>query len=398
MNAAGWRRAFRRTHGRAFRWRGDEQERPVLSTLRKIWRKWRSPHGAVWLPVLPPAGAFAELIVLIALIQIADSAIPGLHVTELEPSPYWLPILLLSLQYGTVAGLMAAGAATLAYVLSGLPEQVIDEHHFSYLLRVWALPILWIAVALILGQFRLRQIERKEDLQTALDQRTREAESLSLYARDLEQHTRQLERRITAAVPADGSELLDAIAGLETAGNDLTGALERLLAAAFPGAGITLYAVNPTGLEAGFSTAQPAQGAHTFAAGHAFYRAIAGERRALSVLSAIGEAELAGAALAAAPVLHGESGRAVAVIAIETADGGVLSAGIEERLAAVGRLIAPALAEPRIVVDNTERVLHGADSANRLTRGWRQFAWQARPPATPGGDEERPSPRPRILK
>lgn len=363
-----------------------------------MWRRWRSPHGAVWLPVLPSAGAFAELFVLLALIQLAHATVPGLDINDLEPSPYWLPILLLSLQYGTVAGLMAAGAATLAYVLSGLPEQVIDEHHFSYLLRVWALPILWIAVALILGQFRLRQIERKQELKSALDQRTQEAESLSVYARDLEKHARQLERQITSAAPAAGPELLDAIAGLDVAGSDLTAALGRLFAAAFPGARVTVYAVNPAGLEAGYSTAHGAAAKCSIAADHPVYRAAVSERRALSVLTANGEAELAGAALAAAPVLHGESGRVVAVLTIEAADEAVLASGVEARLTTVGRLIAPLLAEPRIVVDNTERTPHDAEAAHPLTRGWRQFSWQVRPQASQTGDDGRTSPRPRVLK
>ncbi len=119
-------------------------------------------HGAVWLPVLPPVGAFVELVLVMGLIYLVSYLIPGIDLATLEPSPFWVPVLLLSLQYGTVAGLLAAAVATLAYTINGLPEQAIGENLFAFLLRIWALPILWIGVALVLGQFRLRQIEVKQ--------------------------------------------------------------------------------------------------------------------------------------------------------------------------------------------------------------------------------------------
>ncbi len=183
-----------------------------MERLRKFWRDLSTPHGAVWLPVLPPAGAFAELVALFGIIHLVNFIAPDIDVLGFEPSPYWLPILLLSLQYGTVAGLLAAGLATFAYVMNGLPEQNIDEHHFAYLLRVWSLPILWIGVSLVLGQFRMRQIELKQQLKTGLRQRTKEAEALAGYVAELERRCHELERALTSRGTTGGGGVLDALA------------------------------------------------------------------------------------------------------------------------------------------------------------------------------------------
>ncbi|MCB1484257.1 MAG: hypothetical protein KDJ17_05115 [Hyphomicrobiaceae bacterium] len=366
-----------------------------MGTLRQILRDWRTPQSAVWLSVLPPVGAFAELAILIGAIHFADQIIPGLDVLSLEPSPYWLPVLLLSLQYGTVAGLMAAGAATFAFVMHGLPEQLIDENHFSYLLRVWALPILWIAVALILGQFRLRQIEVKEQLTARLDQSTREAEALAIYARDLERRCRQLERQVTSRPVAQGAGVLDAIAALSAPSCDLPHAFRSLCEAAFPGAALSLYALNASGLEPLVAT--DATKAHRIETTHGLFKAAIGERRALSVLDAAGEAVLAGEALAVVPVIQlppnatvaggGESGRVLGVLKLDAADGAVLSAGLTDRLTIVARMLAPMLGEPRVVVDNTER----ENASLRLTKGWRQFPWKVEQ-----DEDSRGAPRPRA--
>lgn len=352
----------------------------------------------MWLPVLPPFGAFAELAVLLGAIQLAAYALPDIDILSLEPSPYWLPILLLSLQYGTVAGLLAAGAATLAYVMNGLPEQIIDEHHFAYLLRVWALPILWIGVALILGQFRLRQIERKQELLAGFEQRTREAEALSVYARDLEQRCRQLERQLTSQGTRDGAGVLDAIARLGQPGSDLAGALDDLCQAAFPGAQVTVYAAQTSAIEAAFATSGASARTRRLGADHSLYRRVIGERASISVLDAAGEAALAGEGLAAAPIVHEESGRVLGLIKLERAGAGVLTAGIGDRLAAVARLIAPMMAEPRVVVDNTAAAQ--SDTGAGRARARRHYSWQQGPghhaESAPG--EDRGGSRPAIHK
>lgn len=368
-----------------------------MNRLRNILRQWSTPHGAVWLPVLPPAGAFAELAVLFGVIHLINFIAPDIDVLNLEPSPYWLPILLLSLQYGTVAGLLAAGAATLAYVMNGLPEQNIDEHHFTYLLRVWSLPILWISVSLVLGQFRMHQIELKQRLQDGLARRTKEAGALSAYVRDLERRCRELERLLTSRSVQGGGGVLDALAKLQSGGADLPGFLDALCRAAFPNSQMTIFALQASGLEAALSAGGPLAATRRLASNHALYLTVAGERMSVSVLDSFGEKVLAGEGLAAVPVVHEESGRVLGILKLERAGGDVLCDGILERLSMAARLIAPMMAEPRIIVDNTaERAVAGGDGIRKR----RHFSWSYEEgPREAGGpaDGEREG-RPRVQK
>ena len=80
--------------------------------------------------------------------------------SQMQPHFFWLPVLLLSLQYGTVSGLLAAGVAIVLTAWLGWAEQEVGENHFNYLLRISTQPMLWLVAALLLGQFRLRQIEQ----------------------------------------------------------------------------------------------------------------------------------------------------------------------------------------------------------------------------------------------
>lgn len=346
--------------------------------------------------MLPPVRAFLELALVMGLIYLVCSLIPGVDIATLEPSPFWVPVLLLSLQYGTVAGLLAAAMATLAYAFNGLPEQAIGENLFTFLLRIWALPILWIGVALVLGQFRLRQIEVKQSLKQRLGSRTSEAESLATYASALEARCHSLERKLTLMGPASGAAALDSLVAFSEASVDLPQALAAVCQQAFPESRLTVFIVAPSALDAIAVSAGegvvPMPG--PVPAHHPLYRAVVSERRALSVLRAEDEAALAGVAHAAQPILHPDTRRVVGLLCFEASDPAQLSEELNARLAMIARFIAPCLSEPRIVVDNTERAVHAGDTnSGRLTRGWRQLYWQKTPPPettepAPSSDED----------
>ena len=221
-----------------------------MSQFQSIWARIKSGQGrAIWLPVLPPLGAVVELLVLVALIAGLGRLIPGLDVASLEPSPYWIPVLLLSLQYGTVAGLLAAAVATCLYAFNGFPEQSIGENLFAYFLRIWASPMLWIGVAVLLGQFRLRQIEVKQDLRRQLDQRTGEASTLAKYVRQLEAKCLTLERQATQGRSVADLASLDALSRLSEPGADLETALSAIVQQALPDAALSLYRATTAGYE-----------------------------------------------------------------------------------------------------------------------------------------------------
>ena len=218
-----------------------------LNDFKTKWLQMKTWQSAIWQPVLPPVGALIELAALTALIFAADWMLPNVDLAEVEPSPYWLPVLLLSLQYGTVAGLLAAAVATGAYIFNGFPEQAIGENLFAYLLRIWSLPILWVGVSLVLGQFRLRQIEVKQQLKRDLDMRSAEAHSLGIYSRDLEARCRRLERQLAVNGAGEPAKVLDALARFATPEGDLAKPFAALCRDVLPGTQASLFAVTPNG-------------------------------------------------------------------------------------------------------------------------------------------------------
>lgn len=357
-----------------------------MSDTKSAWKlSWAQLKG--WnrdggLPVLPPAGALVELAALVAVIVLADWAFPAFNVAALEPSPFWLPVLLLSLQYGTAAGLLAAAAATAAYVFNGVAEQAVGENFFSFLLRIWALPILWIGVALVLGQFRLRQIAAKQELRQELTKRSIEAQTLAGYSKDLEARCQRLERQLTTRMQAPVKPVLDALTGLAGPSVDINTALDVVAQQIWPGAAISVFSVSPAGCELIGKSGWPAAAtwASEFGASHPLYQAIVSDRRGVSILNRGDEAVLSRQGVAASPIFTSDRSRVVGMLKIENIDPSLLDAAGDAHRALIAQLMVVGRSEPHVVVDNETQASPGRtssrDAVARFASGWRLSHWR----------------------
>lgn len=267
-----------------------------------------SDHGDE-ISVLPPVSALAEIVILFALIYGAEQATPNLSVLDLSPHPFWIPVLLVSLQYGTISGFIAAAAAIGLSLFAGFPEQDIGENLFVYFVRVFGQPILWISVALLVGQFRMRQLGAKQELRIANRALGVQRDDLAHHAQQLRGRVERLEQELATrygAPPHAGAAVLAqtmAVGGfIEEASRQST--LQHAAVGLFPEAVITAYrvregaltefAVCGRSLQSGPRMRIPAEAP--------LYRNVIGKGRAVSILDAAGEDILAGTGLAAVPI------------------------------------------------------------------------------------------------
>lgn len=336
------------------------------------------------MPVLPPVSALIEVSVMFAAIVGLDWLLPGIDVTTVQPHPFWLPVLVLSLQYGTVSGLVAAAIAVLLNTLLGFPEQDIGENHFAYLARVWTQPILWISAAVVLGQFRMRQIERKRDLIRRVDELTGQRIALADYARSLRDRCDALERQLAGRIEPSAVTVLARLAAVDEATSEPIGErLARAVDAAFPGAAASLHIVKD-GSSREIAAVGRAAGAATPPAPSAtLASAVLSERRSVSVLDAAGEHLLAGAGVVAVPVTLPAGPTAtptpLAILRLERLEPEQLTDAALPAARMLAQSLAPALAREALasqlgsMVERTGPALPPAATTQRT--GWRRLLW-----------------------
>lgn len=308
-------------------------------------------------PVFPPLTALIETAVLFIAIYGLDALMPGLGLLDLSPHPFWIPVLLVSLQYGTVSGFIAAAVAIALTLFAGLPEQDIGENLFAYFLRVWGQPILWIGVALLVGQFRMRQLAAKHELRLTNAALTRQRDDLARHSGDLRERIQALEQelatRYSVAPHATAAILAKTIAagGLGVEG-ERQSVFHAAASALFPGAVLAAYCMRNGALSECAVAGRPADRGPRIRieADEPLYRAVIEQGRVLSVLDAGHETILKDAGLAAAPIPGEAAGTAFGMIVIEKADPLALS---EEGIAALD-LLAQSLS-PRLPLERRQR-------------------------------------------
>jgi hypothetical protein len=348
-------------------------------------------------PVLPPRLALLEMGLLLALV-IAEYAVEGFpQITRINPHPYWIAVLLLSLQYGTISGLIAASIAIAGTVLIGLPEPDIEERYFNYLVRVWTQPVLWLLVALLLGSFRARQIEQRDELLHQVDElRTRGATLLD-HTNNLKARCSKLERHIATRQRSDTGRLLTALSRLgEAEPGRWAPALKIALSTGFPGGRLSLYTADGDrmrlllahGRAEDGSAASPSSQppAPEIASGSPLLAAVVGAGRGVSVLTAADDSALAGLGVAAVPIFAEQSGSAAKVSGLLLAEhlpADQIDAALLRRLGVVAAHLAPVLVQSRLTsvaagladAMAPDTLIAASESAIPTVRRWRGLRW-----------------------
>jgi hypothetical protein len=137
---------------------------------------------------------------LFMLLMIIEWIIPGpASLAQITPHPFWVPVILLSVQYGSRSGLIVAAAASGLSWLAGWLPQTSQEDFYTYSLRVWREPVLWTGAALFIGGLRNRQIDERLALEERLHVTERQRDTIAAFCSDLQEDLIVHERRAATA-------------------------------------------------------------------------------------------------------------------------------------------------------------------------------------------------------
>ena len=291
--------------------------------------------------LLLPIYAVLELALFVIGVLAVSWVYPAFDLRQIEPNPCWLAVLLLSVQYGAVSGLLAAGVSIALSLYFGFPEQDVGENLFVHLLRVWAQPMLWITSAVILGQFRTRHMVERRELARELAKISSQRSAIARHAEGLRARCDALERHIGGR---DTGEPLQVLAALARAGSpdetDLQTTLDELIAAALPGAATSIYLLSEDRLErvAGSKVVGAVKSPDALKLDAALAKALLRDQHVVSVLTPDGEQLLGSDCVAAAPISD-EAGT-FGILVVETAPAHLMTRQLPQGLSVVAAALA----------------------------------------------------------
>lgn len=157
----------------------------------------------------------SETLGLLTIVMLVRPLLPDtLGSAGALPHPFWIPVVLMSAQYGVMGGLFAALSASAVYLLNTPPPQSAMQDFYGYAGVVAVQPCAWCATALVLGGLRTLHIHNQTTLQDRLDQTSLTADTLTDALQSAVGEIDRLEQRIATDTTTYAS-LLDSLAKLD---------------------------------------------------------------------------------------------------------------------------------------------------------------------------------------
>lgn len=154
------------------------------------------------------AGLLAVIFLLLPMVSGSTSSVSAL------PHLFWIPVLLMSAQYGIMGGLFASVSASAIYILITAPPQSALLDFYAYAGVIAAQPCAWFGSSLVLGGLRTLHIHNQTMLQEQFDGARAMADDLADGLKSAAQEIERLEFRIASDTTTVAS-LLDSLARLE---------------------------------------------------------------------------------------------------------------------------------------------------------------------------------------
>jgi len=112
-----------------------------------------------------------ELIVFFSVALVLDALTnsPSIRYSDVSPHPFWIPVLLCSVHYGTREGWLATVMATLALLIGNMPIMSFGQDYYDYLFSISKNPLLWLIASTILGELTLRKKAENSALGAQVD-------------------------------------------------------------------------------------------------------------------------------------------------------------------------------------------------------------------------------------
>ncbi len=266
-----------------------------------------------------------------------------------EPHPFWIIVLLMSVQYGTAEGILAAVLSSLALLLGNMPDQTIRQDMYEYLLYVMFNPIMWLVASIVFGELRQRHIRERIHMEKELDEaHEREDEIARAYdkVRDIKE---RLELRIAGQLRASVNTYRAAKAIEKLAPDDVLRGVQELISSVLGPDKFSIYMLDSDGLQV--TTTLGWDDANNFNrkydSSSNIYREVVGGQQILCVANSDHEKILEDQGLIAGPLMDKETGEVVGMLKIESLGFTDLNLSTIETFAAICEWVGSAFVNAR---------------------------------------------------
>ena len=264
--------------------------------------------------------ALIELVLFFGIALAIDIFLgAGDRFKEIAPHPFWLIIVLLSVQYGTREGVLAAVLSIAILLAWNLPPQDLSQDQYAYLYEVTVTPILWVVAAVLFGELRMRQINERTRLREEHAAMKAREDVLTRQVRELDAVKDRLEERVAGQIKTVYSTYRAAreIESLGV-GRVLMG-MSNLVDSVLSPKKHSIFLLKGNDLQSTFGKGWDKSDnfARAFDARSRLFQAVIGAQEIVTVADPRGEEILDGQGILAGPLIDSETGEIIGMLKVE---------------------------------------------------------------------------------
>ena len=154
-------------------------------------------------------GTLEAIVLLVAMAYVEHAHWLPFSLVQLQPHPFWMPVVLAASCYGRSAGYLVVAGATLLDGALNWSEFAVQPDFYDLLVANSKNAVLWLAAAALLGRFHERQAQRRSEAESARDHRAEEARILAERCQTLAREAANLERRIASSGASAAGSVLE---------------------------------------------------------------------------------------------------------------------------------------------------------------------------------------------
>ena len=277
-----------------------------------------SRFTAAIFPRLRMVAIVEAMVFMAAVVAFNFIAGDGTRYMHVSLHPFWIVVLLISVQYGPAEGLVTSLLASAFLLVGNIPEQSLSETMYDYILHITLLPFLWIVTALVIGFIRGRQINDRNTLFEQLSKATEASAAIVDSYKSIKLSKERLELRLaeerrsilTVYEIAKTLETLDPVAAIK--------GIEQLVHVALNPKKFSLYSYKNDSMTLLLSHGWEKEDefARSYDAQHSLVKE-AQQKHILSVTRKDEEVLLAGQGMLAGPIFDEQTGTVIGMLKIE---------------------------------------------------------------------------------
>lgn len=294
--------------------------------------------------------ALVEILMFIGVVILFDYFFgKGDRYFDVSPHPFSIIVLLVTVQYGTMEGIVAALFSTIALYAWNVPPQKVGQTLFDYQFSLALMPLIWFISSFVLGEVRMRHTHEKRSLLKKLEQShkqldaiSEEYEALKKTKENMESHLVSQHHRVTTTFKA--------LKGLETLKPaQVLMKLSHVIEGAIHVKKFSVYAIGEHGLEVVTSEGWEPEDSYSLriVQEHPLFWQIYGEQRLVCVVNESDEKTLRGEGLIAAPLVDPATNEVFGMVKVEDIDFSNLNVSSIETFKILCELIGMSYANAR---------------------------------------------------